>query len=185
MVSAILRNCVLTLCGLLLSQVAIAADRYRLNAGDVLEISVWNEDALQKQLVILPDGMISFPLAGELVAEGKTVTELQAALKNNLAEYLAEPVVTVSVNSVSGNTVHIMGKVSQPGSFTMNQTLDVMQALSLAGGLSPYAEENNIIVIRRSADTQQVLPIHYATIKKGNDLSTNILLQSGDVIVIP
>jgi len=166
------------------SQVS-AAERYLLNAGDQLDISVWNEDALQKQVIVLPDGMISFPLAGELVAQGKTVSELQAALKQSLTEYLADPVVTVSVTSVSGNTIHILGKVTNPGIFVMNQPLDAMQALSLAGGLSAYAKENSIIVLRRNGDHQQVLPVHFASIKKGQDLATNIMLNSGDVIVIP
>jgi len=129
--------------------------------------------------------MISFPLAGELLAEGKTVTELQAALKDNLAEYLADPIVTVSLNSVKGNRIHLLGKVKKSGHFIISKPLDVMQALSLAGGLSTYAEENNIIIIRRNGDKQEVLPVHYATIKKGKDLSTNIMLQSGDVIVVP
>lgn len=170
---------------LIASGVATAGERYLLNAGDVLDISVWNEEALQKQVAILPDGMIAFPLAGELMAEGRTVTELQAELKANLKEYLSAPVVTVSVVSVSGNSIHIMGKVTTPGSFVMSQPLDVMQALSLAGGLSPYAEENNIIVLRRKGDKQQVISVRYAAIKKGQELASNIMLQSGDVIVIP
>jgi len=167
------------------SSVVNAAERYLLNAGDILDISVWNEEALQKQVVILPDGMIAFPLAGELMAQGKTVTELQAKLKENLSEYLSEPVVTVSVTNVSGNTVHVMGKVNQPGSFAMSQPFSVMQALSLSGGLSPYAEENNIIILRQTSGKQQVIPVHYADIKKAKDLSSNVLLKSGDVIVIP
>ncbi len=166
------------------SQVS-AVERYLLNAGDQLDISVWNEDALQKQVIVLPDGMISFPLAGELAAQGKTVSELQAALKQSLTEYLADPVVTVSVTSVSGNTIHILGKVTQAGIFIMNQPIDAVQALSLAGGLSPYAKENDIIVLRRSGENQQVLPVHFAAIKEGQELSTNIMLKSGDVIVIP
>jgi len=185
MFSVTLRNSFIALSVLLLTNSVVASERYLLNAGDVLDISVWNEEALQKQLVVLPDGMISFPLAGELAAKGKTVVELQSALKGNLAEYLADPVVTVSVANVSGNTVHIMGKVLKPGNFIMSKSTDVMQALSMAGGLSPYAEENNIIVLRRNGKTQQVLSVHYAAIKKGQELNTNILLQSGDVIVIP
>ncbi len=180
-----LRNGVLALLALLMTNIAMSAERYLLNAGDVLDISVWNEESLQKQLIVLPDGMISFPLAGELQAEGQSVSELQAALKNKLAEYLSAPVVTVSVANVSGNTVHIMGKVLKPGNFMMSKSTDVMQALSMAGGLSPYAEENNIIVLRRNGDAQQVISVHYAAIKKGQELNTNILLQSGDVIVIP
>ena len=161
------------------------ADRYLLNAGDVLDISVWNEEALAKQVVVLPDGMISFPLAGELEAKGKTVSALQSALKVKLSEYLSDPVVTVSVVNVSGNTVHILGKVTNPGNFVMSQPLDAIQALSLAGGLSTYAEENNIVVLRRNGSQQQVLPVRYGSIKKGQNLETNILLKSGDVIVIP
>lgn len=162
-----------------------SAERYLLNAGDVLEISVWNEEALQKQVVVLPDGMISFPLAGELLAKGKTVSELQSMLKQNLTEFLAEPVVTVSVTNVSGNTIHILGKVTTPGNFVMNQTIDVIQALSLAGGLSPYAKENDIIVLRRNGDKHQVFPVYFAAIKNGQQLESNVLLKSGDVVVIP
>ena len=185
MISVILRNTLFALMTLMMTNVALSAERYLLNAGDVLDISVWNEESLQKQLIVLPDGKISFPLAGELQAQGQSVTDLQSALKKKLTEYLADPVVTVSVANVSGNTVHIMGKVLKPGNFMMSKSTDVMQALSMAGGLSPYAEENNIIVLRRRGEKQQVLPVHYAAIKKGQELNTNILLQSGDVIVIP
>ena len=170
---------------LVLSNTVIATERYLLNAGDVLDISVWNEETLEKTVLVLPDGMVSFPLAGELMAKGKSVAKLEQVLKKNLAEFLADPVVTVVVASVSGNTVHILGKVQTPGSFVMSQNLNVMQALSLAGGLSPYAEENNIIVLRQQGSNQTVIQVRYADIKKGDDVSTNIKLNSGDVIVIP
>jgi polysaccharide export outer membrane protein len=160
-------------------------ERYLLNSGDILDISVWNEEALQKQAVVLPDGVVTFPLAGEIVAKDKTVANVEAELTKKLGEYLADPVVTVSVTSVEGNRVHILGKVLNPGSFVMNQPLDAMQALSLAGGLSPYAEENNIIVLRRDGENQKVLPVKYAEIKKGKQLKTNITLESGDVMIIP
>jgi polysaccharide export outer membrane protein len=129
--------------------------------------------------------MISLPLAGELLAKGKTVTELQIAITKKLTEYISDPVVTVSVTSVSGNSIHIMGKVSSPGSIVMNQKMDVMQALSLAGGLSPYAQEDDIIVLRRIGEKQTVLPVNYTTLKQGKNLDANILLKSGDVIIIP
>lgn len=170
---------------LALSNTVLATDRYLLNAGDVLDISVWNEEALEKTVLVLPDGTVSFPLAGELLAKGKTVSELEQALKNNLSEFLADPVVTVVVANVSGNTVHILGKVQTPGSFVMSQNLNVMQALSLAGGLSAYAKENNIIVLRQQEANQTVIKVRYADIKDGDDISTNIKLNSGDVIVIP
>jgi polysaccharide export outer membrane protein len=169
----------------LFSSSVFAAERYLLNSGDVLDISVWNEESLQKQVTVLPDGVITFPLAGEVVAKDKTVAEVEEELTKKLSEYLADPVVTVSVTNVEGNRVHILGKVLNPGSFVMNQPLDAMQALSLAGGLSPYAEENNIIVLRRDGTNQQVLPVKYAEIKKGKALNTNITLESGDVMIVP
>jgi len=173
------------LLSLALGSTALATERYLLNAGDVLDISVWNEETLKKSVLVLPDGTVSFPLAGELLAKGKTVSELEQALKNNLSEFLADPVVTVVVANVSGNTVHILGKVQTPGSFVMSQNLNVMQALSLAGGLSAYAKENNIIVLRQQEATQTVIKVRYADIKDGDNISTNIQLKSGDVIVIP
>lgn len=169
----------------LFSSTTFAGERYLLNSGDVLDISVWNEDSLQKQVTVLPDGVITFPLAGEVIAKDKTVAEVEEELTKKLSEYLADPVVTVSVTNVEGNRVHILGKVLNPGSFVMNQPLDAMQALSLAGGLSPYAEENNIIVLRRDGTKQQVLAVKYAEIKKGKALNTNITLESGDVIIVP
>jgi polysaccharide export outer membrane protein len=168
-----------------LSNVTHASERYQLNAGDILDISVWNEDSLQKQVIVLPDGMISFPLAGDMMAEGKTITELRDKLKENLSEFLADPFVTVSVSAVSGNTINILGKVRQPGSFAMSKVTTVMQALSLAGGLTTYAKENSIIVIRIEGEKQNVIHVRYSDIKGGQDLSSNITLKSGDVIVVP
>jgi polysaccharide export outer membrane protein len=162
-----------------------ANERYLLNSGDVLEISVWNEDTLQRELIILPDGMISFPLAGELQAKGLSVTEVQTNLKNKLTTYLADPVVTVSVKAVNGNSVHILGKVTRPGSIIMNQPLNVMQALSIAGGLTPYAKENSIKVLRQNNSAQQVFNVNYDSIKSDDNLGSNIMLQSGDVVIIP
>ena len=118
---------------LLVSHNAIASEKYLLNAGDILDISVWKEEALNKTVAVLPDGSLSFPLAGSLQAKGKSINELELALKKKLEEYITDPVVTVVVASVNGNTVHILGKVQTPGSFVMNQQLTVMQALSLAG----------------------------------------------------
>lgn len=175
----------MALIGLMAAFNVTAGERYLLNAGDVLEVSVWNEDALQKELIILPDGMISFPLAGELQAQGKSVSEVQATLTKNLSEYLADPVVTVSVISVGGNSVHLLGKVNQPGSIVMSQPLNVMQALSLAGGLTPYAKESSIRVLRQNGEQQQILSVHYDAIKTGENIDSNIMLKSGDVVVVP
>lgn len=164
---------------------AYAEDSYLLNPGDILNISVWNEEALQHDVVILPDGMISFPLAGQLPAGGLTVEQLQADIKEQLSEYLAEPVVTVSVTEAAGNAIYVMGKVVSPGRFTMTHQMDILQALSLAGGLTPYAKENSISVIRRQQSEQTQIDVRYADLKKGVNLDDNILLKRGDIIVVP
>ncbi|WP_430009808.1 polysaccharide biosynthesis/export family protein [Methylophaga lonarensis] len=160
-------------------------DRYLLNAGDVLFVSVWNEEALQKQVVVLPDGSMSFPLAGEMIAEGKAISEVEEELVSRLSDYISNPVVNVSVVAVEGNSIHVLGKVQNPGSFVMRQNLRAMQALSLAGGLTPFASENNIIVLRQVNGEQQTLNVRYSDIKRGRALESNVLLQSGDVLVIP
>ncbi|THK43074.1 polysaccharide export protein [Methylophaga sp. SB9B] len=162
-----------------------ADEPYTLNPGDRLFISVWNEEALQKEVIILPDSTISFPLAGQFNTQGRTVIELEDELKAKLSDYISDPVVNITVNAVAGNTVHIIGKVLRPGSFSMSQPLDAMQALSLAGGLNTFAEENNIIILRRNGDKQEIIPVHYARIKKGQSLDSNVMLKSGDVIIIP
>jgi len=158
---------------------------YTLNAGDRLSISVWNEDALQKEVVILPDGTISFPLAGQISAKNKTVLQVENELTAKLGNYISDLVVTVTVDEVGGNTIHILGKVLTPGSFAMSQPLDAMQALSLAGGLDTFAKENDIIVLRRQNGEQRTIPVYYARIKQGRSLESNIMLQSGDIMIVP
>lgn len=161
------------------------AEAYRLNAGDVLDISVWKEEGMQRQVLILPDGMISFPLAGHIMAAGKTAAEVQDALVKQISTYIPEPVVTVSVASVGGNSIYVIGQVKQPGRFNVTSQIDVMQALSLAGGLTPFGDEDGIRVLRRSGGKQTAYPFDYSAVKHGRNLETNILLSPGDVVVVP
>ena len=171
-----------------LFQVA-AADSYKLNPGDEIEISVWNEENLQKTISVLPDGMISFPLVGHLQAAGKTASEIEATIAAKLNAYIADPEVNVSVTSTRGNVVFVVGKVLKPGPIVMIQSTTVMQALAMAGGLNEFASANSIKIIRRSGleegGTETVLKIRYSDLEKGNDLSSNHILNYGDVIVVP
>jgi polysaccharide export outer membrane protein len=161
------------------------AEAYRLNAGDILDISVWKEEGMQRQVLILPDGTISFPLAGHLTAAGRTAAEVQDALAKRIQVYIPEPVVTVSVASVGGNSIYVIGQVKLPGRFDVTSQIDVMQALSLAGGLTPFGDENSIRVLRRSGNKQTAVRFDYSAVKRGQHLETNILLQPGDVVVVP
>jgi polysaccharide export outer membrane protein len=157
---------------------------YRLNAGDVLDISVWREDDLQRQVLVLPDGTISFPLAGQIKAAGRTTEDVQQTISERLERYIPGAVVTVSVLNVSGNKIYVIGAVNNPGEFQVTRSIDVMQALSLAGGLTPFAGEDSIRILRRENGTDVSFPFYYSDVKDGDRLEMNIQLRSGDVIVV-
>ena len=160
-------------------------ETYRIQPGDVLEVSVWQEENLQKQVLVRPDGGMSFPLAGDMQAAGKSVTEVQKLITERLTKYIPDPVVTVSTLKLDGNKVYVIGKVARPGEFQTNRYMDVVQALSMAGGMTPYAADNKITVLRRENGKQRSIPFRYGDIEKGEDLEQNIILQSGDVVVVP
>lgn len=158
---------------------------YRLQPGDALQITVWKETELQSEVLVRPDGGLSFPLAGEIQAAGHTVAEVQKMLQVRLAKYLPSPVVTVAVKATSGSRIYVVGKVNHAGDFPLNRPIDVMQALSLAGGTTPYADVDQIRVLRREGDQQKVFRFRYDDVRRGRDLSQNILLHSGDTVVVP
>jgi polysaccharide export outer membrane protein len=158
---------------------------YEVAPEDVLEISVWKEEGLTKDVVVRPDGGISFPLAGDMQAAGKTAQEIQLEITRRLMKYMAEPVVSVTVMKVAGNKIYVMGKVNKPGEYLAGRYLNVLQALSLAGGLTPFAAEDDIKVVRRQGDRELVFPFNYAEVRKGRKLEQNILLRGGDVVVVP
>ena len=166
-----------------------AADSYKLNPGDQVEISVWNEDSLQKTITVLPDGMISFPLVGHLQAAGKSAAEIETTIAAKLDTYIADPEVNVTVTSTRGNVIFVVGKVLKPGPIVMIQSTTVMQALAMAGGLNEFASANSIKIIRRSGleegSKETLLKIRYSDLEKGNDLASNHILNYGDVIVVP
>ena len=162
------------------------APDYTLNAGDTLDIAVWKEEDLSKKDVIVrPDGKFSFPLAGQVVARGRTVGEIETEIATRLKKYMAEPVVSVSVKNLDGCRIYVIGQVTKAGSFVMNPRVNVLQALSLAGGMTPFAAVNDIMVLRGSGDSQRSLPFHYGEVVKGRNLSQNVLLEAGDVVVVP
>ena len=175
------------ICLISISAQARESGEYQINAGDVLEVFVWNEDTLSREVIVRPDGFISLPLAGEFRAGGQTPAQVSAAIKSALQEYLNdEPVVTVSLTAMNGNIIYVLGKVNRPGAFPVVTSVDVTQALSWAGGLNAFADENDIQVIRRAPDgSQRAMEFEYGQIKKGKKLDSNILLKSGVVVVVP
>ena len=161
-------------------------EAYTVKPGDVLSIAVWKEPDLQGPVLVRPDGSFSFPLAGQIDARGRTVAELQQTVTDRLKKFISDPVVTVSISEVKGNKVYVLGQVNKPGEFIVNPRVDVMQALSMAGGTTAFASLGEIMILRRlETGQQQSLPFRYADVARGRNLQQNIMLQAGDVVVVP
>ncbi len=159
---------------------------YAIQPGDILEISVWKEEDLQREVLVRPDGRFSFPLAGEVDATGKTVGDLREEIAASLQKYIPDLIVTVSVKNILGNKVYVLGQVNRPGEFVVNPRVDVMQALSMAGGTTPFAALNDIVVLRRDGNgSQRAIRFAYKDVERGRSLDQNIVLNSGDVVVVP
>jgi polysaccharide export outer membrane protein len=158
---------------------------YRVGAEDVLEISVWREDALKKEALVRPDGGISYPLIGEVQVAGKTVFEIRDEIARRLEKFIPEPAVSVAIMKVGSQRIYVIGKVNKPGDFPVGRYVDVLQALSMAGGLTPFADANDIRVMRREGDRQVVLPFEYGRVVRGQKLEQNVQLRAGDVVVVP
>jgi polysaccharide export outer membrane protein len=164
---------------------------YRINGGDTLHISVYGEKDLDRDIAVEPDGGIAFPLVGNLNARGLTLNELQKKIAESLRgggmlPNVTDAEVTVSLVKSTGNSFSVIGQVKQPGTFVTDTQVDVMQALSLAGGLTPFASKSRIIVLRRDgAGAQKKIPFDYSSVEDGEKLESNIQLQGGDVIVVP
>jgi polysaccharide export outer membrane protein len=158
---------------------------YRIGPGDVLEIIVWNDQQLSKQVVVPPDCMISYPLAGDFNVKGRTIPELEKEMQDKFKDYLPETPVTVSLVAANDLRVYVIGKVNKPGVFPINMETDVIQALAMAGGLSPFSSEKNILILRNDDGFLQRYNFNYSQVEKGEHLEQNITLKKGDVIVVP
>lgn len=158
---------------------------YLVQPGDTLVIAVWKETELQGDVLVRPDGGLSFPLVGEIQAAGKTVEEIRKTVQERLAKYIPDPAVAVMVKKSDGSQIFVVGRVNRPGNFALVRPTDVMQALSLAGGTTPFADVNDIRVLRREGDHQLAFRFRYDDVRRGRDLRQNILLRSGDTVVVP
>ncbi|MBI2799532.1 MAG: polysaccharide biosynthesis/export family protein [Gammaproteobacteria bacterium] len=158
---------------------------YLINPGDLLIVTVWKEEDLTMDALVRPDGKFSFPLAGDIQASGHTVEDVRKELKKHIDTFIPDAVVTVLVKEIRGNTAYVVGKVTKPGPVPIVGTLDVMQALSFAGGTAQFAKLKDIIILRRSGTAQSALKFNYDAVQDGERLEENIVLQPGDVVVVP
>ena len=160
-----------------------AEKSHPLLADDILNISVWKEADLQREVLVRPDGKISFPLAGHVVAAGRTPEEVEQAITVKLSRFIPDPVVTVAVSKLAGYKIYVLGKVAKPGQYVVSQ-MNVMQALSLAGGLTRFASESKIKILRQVDEKQTAISFNYGQVAGGEDLNQNVILRPGDVLVV-
>jgi len=158
---------------------------YMVNPGDILEISIWKEVDLQKQVVVRPDGYFSFPLTGDIRAEGRTVEDVRGDIATRVSRFVPDPVVSVAILKAEGSKVYVVGQVNRPGEFPINRFVDIVQAISMAGGTTPFAQLDNIKVLRREGATQIAIPFAYGDIAAGKRLQQNIVLKPGDTVLVP
>jgi polysaccharide export outer membrane protein len=160
-------------------------DKYLLGPEDAIEISVWKEPDLTKQLVVRPDGKITYPLIGEVQASGRTIKELQDEISRRLEKYVTDAHVTVILLKSQNYKIYVTGKVNRPGDFMVGKPVNVMQAISMAGGLTPFASPKNIKVLRTVSGTEVIYPFNYKEVARGLMLEQNRMLLPGDVVVVP
>ena len=170
---------------LLRAEEVLVSTGYRLQPGDVLQVVVWKETDLQSEVLIRPDGGISFALAGDVQAAGLTTAQLRTELELRVRKLIPDAVVTVSVKAPNGNRVFVIGKVNRPGDFPLLRPTDVVQALSLAGGATPFANTDKIRVLHRDGARQTSMRFCYSDVARGRNLEQNIILQSGDTVIVP
>ena len=171
---------------LVTNALALAQDRsYSIGAGDVLEISVWKDESLSRQVVVPPDGIMAFPLIGDINVSNMTVADLRKAVKAKLSEFIPDATVTVMLLKINSLKAYVIGKVKQPGEFPITMETTVMQILSMAGGLNPFAAGGKVHILRREKDTNVRIPVDYDELLKGKSLEQNIVVKTGDVVVVP
>ncbi len=193
MISATYRGALfLVIIGFLISTTQAAAEEpagerggYQIGAGDILDISVWKNAELSRQVTVRPDGMISLPLVNDVRAAGLTPMELRELLAKRLAEYVPAAEVSVIVSKVRSYSISVVGSVTKPGRFLLSSPTTVLEAIAMAGGLTEFASRRSIIVLRtegKGATTR--VPFNYNNALAG-EANENLLLRAGDVVVVP
>jgi len=172
----------------LLSGFSIAkteAPHYLIGPDDILDIYVWKEPELSREVTVMSDGRITFPLIGEIMAKGQTVTGLKEVISEKLKGYLDAPEITVIIKESRSRRIYTIGKLSRPGPYPLAHDMTVLQALSTAGGFAEWADTKNILIIRREGQNEVQIRFNYKDFISGKKIEQNILLKPYDTIVVP
>jgi len=156
---------------------------YRIGPEDVLHISVWGNEELTRDATVRPDGMISLPLLQDIPAEGRTAAELAEVIHRMLLGYVKDPDVAVIVTQINAPKVFVIGNVTRPGEYPLRSDMSVLQALSLAGGFTPFASPKKITVLRNKGGEREIHKVNYYDIIDNGE--GNYILKPGDTVVVP
>ena len=158
---------------------------YVVGPSDILNIYVWKEPELTQDVTVMSDGRITFPLIGEIMAQGQSVTALKETITEKLRAYVTAPEVTVILRESHSRRIYTVGKLNRPGAYPLAADMTVLQAISTAGGFAEWAETKNILIIRRTDKREMQLRFDYEGFIGGKKVEENIILQPNDTIVVP
>jgi polysaccharide export outer membrane protein len=164
---------------------AIDNPNYLIGAEDELSVSIWREPDISRSVPVRPDGKISLPLVNDIQAVGLTPMQLGAEITTRLKKFIADPQVTIIVTRINSQRIFILGEVPRAGSYPMLPNMTILEALSSAGGLTAFAKQTKIHVLRTEDGKQQSLPFNYKEVVHGQHPEQNIALKPGDTIVVP
>jgi polysaccharide biosynthesis/export protein len=156
---------------------------YVLGPSDVVHVAVWKEPDLSQTAVVRPDGKISLPLVGEIILAGSTVPEAQTIVADRLRSLLTSPQVTITVTEIHSRQVYITGEIGRPGAYPLAASMNVLQLIASAGGLTEYAHKKAIYILR--ANAKQPIHFNYSNVVRGKSQDQNVQLSPGDTVVIP
>ncbi|MDY6989610.1 MAG: polysaccharide biosynthesis/export family protein [Thermodesulfobacteriota bacterium] len=158
---------------------------YIVGPSDILNIYVWKEPELTRDITVMSDGRITFPLIGEIMAQGQNLTAIKERITDKLRDYLTAPEVTVILRESHSRRIYTLGKLNRPGPYPLEADMTVLQALSTAGGFVEWADTKNILIIRRTGKRERQLRFDYDGFISGKKVEDNIVLQPNDTIVVP
>ncbi|PYR62600.1 MAG: hypothetical protein DMF91_06135 [Acidobacteria bacterium] len=164
-------------------QAPAVAEDYRLGAGDKIRIEVYKDTQLSQAVQVRPDGKITLPLVGDILATGKTPLELRDTITTALKEYMTNPVVSVIVVEAIASTAYVLGEVAHPGAVTLQGPVTVLQAIAMAGGLKDFADSKNIRILRKGPVGIQTIAFNYKDAVKG--VGGQVYLRPGDTVIVP
>ncbi len=173
-----------------LEEAASTSEEFLIGPEDVLEVNVWRNQDLTREVIVRPDGMISMPLIGDVQASGLTSEQLAQGIAERLKQFKESPTVSVHVTQVNSYVVYVMGEVPSPGKLQLQSYATILHAIALSGGFTQFASRNDMQVIRRRANGDGAprevhIPVSYDDLLAGEGEPGNFILKSGDIVVVP